>query len=54
MRRDSRIDDVFPQRPEPDKRPFFVGPRKPTVASHVGSQDRGKSAFDVLRPLPLI
>jgi len=42
MHRNSRIDKVAAERPEPRQNPVLFGSSKPRIADHVGHQDRGQ------------
>ena len=39
MHRDSRIDQIAPERPKPRQRAIFVGPSEPTVADYIRRQN---------------
>jgi hypothetical protein len=39
MHRDSRIDQIAPERAKPRQRTIFVGPSEPTVADYIGRQN---------------
>jgi hypothetical protein len=49
MHRDSRIDQIAPERPKPRQRAIFVGPSEPTVADYIRRQNYTPIPSSVLR-----